>query len=589
MERNDSLIKKKIYKYMLTGVMSTIALQLGNVVDAMIVGNLIGSDGNAAVSASIPFIFLLQAAAILLGNGGAVSAAVLLGKRDSANADKVMGFCLFFSVAYPLMFTLASPAAVPLYAGFSGTDGSLRNMVTDLTMIYSLGMPFISLVLTMSFLMNIDNHSALSAHMNILANAVNLVLDFILVRFTSLGIKGAALSTVLGYVAAGAICIPIYIRSKNRMMKPDFRGWMQIRPLLMKTVRNGIPPLMFILMSAIGLSITNRAILDQLGKELYSAYAVANNTQNIVQMFLAGISSVIASVAGVFYGEKDYYGMRVVLKRVLKAALTSGAVITAVFLAFPQALAALYGFDKREVMPELLTGLRVFSLSFGFFILNAVSQNYYRTTGHTFLAGANTAMELLLLKVPLMLAGLRLFGFIGLFGAIIVSELLSFVILNLLRILMQKRGKVPQKGFMAIPETDPAMICDFSVRGSDEQAVSVSEKIIECCVRDGMAERNAKIMGLAAEELVANIGQYGYPNQDRKDIDICLTKTEDKYYLRIRDDGIPFDPVAYEPENRDPDKIGGLELLKKMALKISYIRVISLNNSIIEISDEINQ
>ena len=49
MERNDNLIKKKIYKYMVTGVMTTIALQLGNVVDAMIVGNLIGSLGNGAI------------------------------------------------------------------------------------------------------------------------------------------------------------------------------------------------------------------------------------------------------------------------------------------------------------------------------------------------------------------------------------------------------------------------------------------------------------------------------------------------------------------------------------------------------------
>ena len=58
MERNDDLIKKKIYKYMITGVMTTIALQLGNVVDAMIVGNLLGSIGNAAVSASTPYTYL---------------------------------------------------------------------------------------------------------------------------------------------------------------------------------------------------------------------------------------------------------------------------------------------------------------------------------------------------------------------------------------------------------------------------------------------------------------------------------------------------------------------------------------------------
>ena len=94
MNRNDRLIKKKIYKYMLTGIMTTVALQLGNIVDAMIVGNLIGSIGNGAVSASTPYTYVLQAAAILLASGGAVIAAVMLGKRQPESAGKVMGFCL---------------------------------------------------------------------------------------------------------------------------------------------------------------------------------------------------------------------------------------------------------------------------------------------------------------------------------------------------------------------------------------------------------------------------------------------------------------------------------------------------------------
>ena len=69
MNRNNNLIKKKIYRYMLTGIMTTVALQLGNIVDAMIVGNLLGSIANGAVSASLPFVYLLQAAAFLLAAG----------------------------------------------------------------------------------------------------------------------------------------------------------------------------------------------------------------------------------------------------------------------------------------------------------------------------------------------------------------------------------------------------------------------------------------------------------------------------------------------------------------------------------------
>ncbi len=581
MERNDSLIRKKIYKYMLTGVMTTIALQLGNVVDAMIVGNLIGSIGNSAVSAAIPYVYLLQAAAILFGTGGAVSAAVLLGKRDTMTAGRVMGFCLAAVLVYPLFMLLISPAAVPAYVQLTHADGELKAMITDTAYIYSFGMPVISAVIGLAYFINVDNHPALAAKINISANAVNLVLDFLLVRFTTLGIKGAALSTVLGYIAAGLVFIPVYIRSSDRMLKPVFRGFVHIKEQLWQTVRNGFPNLVYLIMTIIGMYVINAEILSTLGSGYFSAYAVTNNTQHIVQMFLNGISSVIASVAGVLYGEKDYYGMRSVLKRTMRAAMTAGAVIMAVFLAVPQFIARMYGFDIQELMPDLMTALRVFSLSFGFFVLNAVSQNYYRTVGQTFLSAAGSAMELLLIKMPLMIAGMKLYGFTGLFAAMIISEALTFAILNMIRIILQKAGKIPQKGFMAIPERNDGEICDITVTGSDESAVNVSERIIKYCLDEGMSASDANAMGIAAEEIVSNIGKYGYSEKDKKDIDICLSKTADSFYMRIRDDGIPFDPVSYKSEEKEA--IGGLDLIRKLAVKISYMRTISLNNTIIEI------
>ena len=584
MERNDSLIKKKIYKYMLTGVMTTIALQLGNVVDAMIVGNLIGSLGNGAVTASTPYVYVLQAAAILLGSGGAVTMAILLGRRDVENAGRTMAFCMLFSILYPLVFSILTPVLIPRYLNFVGAEGELLDLIRDYATVYSFGMPVLSFVIVMAYLINVDNHPALATYIHITANVVNLVLDYILVKFTPLGMKGAALSTILCYLAAGIIFIPTYFNSENRMVKPKVRGVLDNRPIIGNTCKNGFPNLVNLILTVISVSIINALVLRSLGDGCFSAYSVANNTQLIVQMFLNGVSSVIASVAGVLYGEKDYYGMRKVLGRVLKTSLTIGAVIMFLFLVRPQILTTLYGFDNEALKPELLTGLRIFSLSFAFFILNALSQNYYRTIGQTLLSTVSIFLQYLVIKIPFMLAGLKIFGFKGLFAGIIFSELLSFIILNLLRIILQAMGKVPRKGFMAIPERNDGEICNFTVTGSDENAVGVSEKIIEYCRGEKIPDDKAKVLGIATEELIANIGRYGYKENEDKFIDVCLSKTDEKYYLRLRDDGIPFDPTAYEAPAHDQYEIRGLELIKKLSVKISYMRVISLNNTIIEIS-----
>ncbi len=82
MERNAYLIQKKIYQYILPGVLMTVAMQLGNVVDGMIVGNLLGSEAMAAIELSMPVLLTLQMPALMLAMGGAAEAAVLLGKRS---------------------------------------------------------------------------------------------------------------------------------------------------------------------------------------------------------------------------------------------------------------------------------------------------------------------------------------------------------------------------------------------------------------------------------------------------------------------------------------------------------------------------
>ncbi|HAG68828.1 MAG TPA: hypothetical protein DCL38_02515 [Lachnospiraceae bacterium] len=583
MERNDRLIRKKMYRYMLTGVMTTVALQLGNVVDAMIVGNLLGSIGNGAINASTPYLYVLQAAAILAGSGGAVSIAVLLGKRQIDSAGRVMGLCMAVSVAYPLIFTCLFPVLVPRYVHLTGAAPELAQMIRSITTVYSVGMPVISFVLVMAYLINVDNNPAMAARLHITSNVVNLVLDYILVRYTPLGITGAAISTVIGYLVSGLIFIPRYFKSSGRMVTPVFRGLFDNKELAVMTVKNGFPNLAYLILTVISIAVLNSNVLRTLGDAYFSAYSVTGNTQLIVQMFLNGVSSVIASVAGVLYGEKDYFGMRKVFSRVLKTAVLISVLIMAVFLAIPQGVAALYGFDNEAVRAELLSALRLFSLSFVFFSLNALTQNYYRTIGRTFLSTISSVLQLLVVKVPLMLAFMAVLGFKGLFAAIIISELSSFVIVNIIRLIMQKAGRVPQKGFMAIPERNSGEICDISITGSDKEAVRVSERIMEYCLKDGVSASKAQTMGIAAEELIDNTARYGYKRSEEKDIDICLSKADGRYYLRLRDDGIPFDPVSYEPAEGAEHELGGLELLKRMAVKMNYVRTLNLNNTVIEI------
>ena len=82
-----------------------------------------------------------------------------------------MGFCMLVSVIYPLIFSVLSPALVPAFLNLTGAEAELAEMIRNVTTVYSFGMPVISFVLVMAYLINVDNHPALSANMHITANA----------------------------------------------------------------------------------------------------------------------------------------------------------------------------------------------------------------------------------------------------------------------------------------------------------------------------------------------------------------------------------------------------------------------------------
>lgn len=565
--------------------MVTAALQLGSLVDSIIVGNLMGSYAVSALNIAMPLLLFLQLPAILLGMGGSVTAAVYLGKRDTDSASDVLSVSMLATIVLTLIFSVAELAAAPFFAAklTAAQGGDMYNMVKTVLYVNGIGLWPVCAVLAISYFMNVDNNPNISAALHITANVINLTLDYILVKYTPYGVGASTASTIIGYIISGAIFVPIYLKSKKRMLKFKKISILKKSALFLESAKNGLPNMAMFALTAASLVIMNTSTLYILGQDMMTVYSITNDTNFIVQLCLNGIVEVIPTIAGVLYGEKDYYGIRRLLLRILKVTGGVFAVLIGVFLAAPQLISKLYGFSIPELEPLYLQCLRIFSLSFAFYAVNSIIQNYYRTIGQAGIATLDTLLEMFVIKIPLALSAMILFGVRGIFASMIVSEIAAILIVTVTRVALQKKGKVPQRGFAAIPDTGGDVFYDVTVTGTADDAVGISEKLIEYCLSQGIDKNKANTVGIAAEELTVNIGKYGYKNIKRSYIDICLVKDEDLLILRLRDDGIPFDPLEYKRDEADKYNLGGIELIKRMADKMEYTRVLNMNNTIVEI------
>ena len=112
----------------------------------------------------------------------------------------------------------------------------------------------------------------------------------------------------------------------------------------------------------------------------------------------------------------------------------------------------------------------------------------------------------------------------------------------------------------------------------------MSKQLIQCCENNHIPPETAGIIGVAAEELAVNIARYGYQTSKPSYIDINLSKADDKLLLRIRDDGVPFDPTAYSSDEEDEFLMSGIEMIRRITQNLTYTRVINMNNTVIEVA-----
>ncbi len=581
MTRNDYLIKRKFNSYLVPGILMAVAMQLGNIVDSVLVSMFIDIDGLTAISLSMPALCFMQMFGFTIGVGGAVTISVKLGKRQIKEASGVFSVCVVAVAAVSLLFTALSFLITHPLTMMLASTPELQALLEPYLFIFICFIPTLNMCLVFANMMTVDNNPKLGAAAFVVANAVNLTLDYIFLRYTDMGMTGAALSSVIGFGSGILLVIP-YALSKKRMLHFSFREALKQMKIIGTVIKNGLPQAMYFVMLILKYYILNAFIQSALGADNMSIYAVCINSVNIVRLFVEGIIGVVQTIGGVLYGEKDYFGIRRLVRRTVLFSSAAVAVLMAVFLAFPQIILTIFSFNKPELYDAALLSVRLFSFSFGFYAANRVIQVYYPTILKAKLSTIDTILDGFVLLVPVSMLFIGTIGVLGISIATIVTEGLTFTAVCIYRIIQQKRGKLPQKGFLMIPEKDVEKLLDITVRSTDEQAVEISKKLIECCNVQGIHPEKANAIGIAAEELTVNISRYGYKGNKPSYIDISLSKADGKLILRVRDDGVPFNPTEYSPEERETFSFGGIDLIRVISDKMTYTRVLNMNNTVIE-------
>lgn len=236
-------VGKLLFMLAVPAILSQIVNLLYNIVDRMYIGHIqnVGALALTGVGVCLPLIMIVSAFACLVGMGGAPRASIYMGKQDNETAEKIMGNCFIALIVISLTLTLLLLVfQTPLLRIFQASDRTIV-YARQYLQIYTIGTIFVQMTLGMNSFISCQGYSKISMLTVLIGAILNIVLDPIFIFVFDLGVKGAALATVLSQ-AVSAVWVIRFLSGKQSILKLKKENFKIIPSLLFPSLALGIAP-----------------------------------------------------------------------------------------------------------------------------------------------------------------------------------------------------------------------------------------------------------------------------------------------------------------------------------------------------------
>lgn len=307
MQNNNSLetapVTKLIFKLAIPTVLAQLVNLLYNIVDRIYVGRIpeIGSLSLAGLGVTFPIILLISAFAMLAGMGGASRAAVSMGAKNNDTAEKILGnstmLLLIFSVVLSVVFLLTKDRILMRFGASADTIGYASEYIT----IYLFGTIFVQLALGLNMFITNQGFTKTSMLTVCIGAVLNIVLDPIFIYVFGMGVKGAALATVISQ-AVSCLWVLKFLTGKKTILKIKLKNLLPAKEIVFSILSLGVSPfIMQVTECLIQLTFNNGML--KYGNDLYVALmSILFSLTQLIWMPLQGFSQGAQPVIGYNYG-----------------------------------------------------------------------------------------------------------------------------------------------------------------------------------------------------------------------------------------------------------------------------------------------
>lgn len=383
---------RHILIFALPALIGNIFQQIYNIADSIIVGRFVGPDALAAVGSSASITFMFFALCNGIGSGGGIIASQYFGAHDDDNVRNCIVNTGFILLIIPVVFGITGYVGAPALLRLLATPEDILPTAAMYIRYMCIGLLFVSLYNYLASMLRALGDSRSPLYFLILSTILNVILDILFVYYFKMGVRGAAIATVIAQFTATVTC-GIYAYKINPYFKLEREDFVFSFEMCKKVIRLGVPmSLQFALISISAMAV--QRVVNAYGTTVIAAFTATNRIEQLIHQPYTTLGASLATFSGQNYGAKKYDRVYAGYKKGLLIMVVLSAIMILIMQTLGGTITGWFVTDTQVIRLGAM-GLRITSLFYAALGLIYVVRGVLTGVGDAFFALFNGIVEVI--------------------------------------------------------------------------------------------------------------------------------------------------------------------------------------------------
>lgn len=432
-------IGKLLLKLSIPAILAQLINALYNIVDRMYIGHIegIGAVALTGVGLTFPIIMLISAFAALVGMGGAPLSSIKMGEGNNEKAEKILGNCtamlLLLAVVLTVFFMVFKD---PLLMLFGASENTLPYASAYLT-IYLIGTVFVQISLGLNAFINSQGFAKMGMITVLIGAVLNIILDPIFIFVFDMGVRGAALATIISQ-AVSTCWVLRFLCGKKTILRIKLQNFRFRKDFILPALALGLSP--FVMQSTESLiNIVLNSSLQKYGGDIaVGSMTIITSIMQIFLMPLTGLTQGAQPIVGFNFGAQQFDRVKKTFRLLLGACLTFSITLWASIMLFPGLFAAIFSNDAA-LIAHTIPCMRIYMAAMCLMGAQIACQQTFLAVGQAKISLFLAMLRKVVLLIPLVYILAVPFGVTGIFLAEPVADILAVTTTVIVFIVYSKR------------------------------------------------------------------------------------------------------------------------------------------------------